>query len=95
MDLVELITRCQAEDVEATKALEAKQRAILSGLLSFETGTNLYTEAYGLPSLRASAQGHQQRGGQEIPGTFAASSAAPVRPPSSQEVLKAESAWLE
>ena len=95
VDLVELITRCQAEDVEATKALEAKQRAILSGLLSFETGTNLYTEAYGLPSLRASAQGHQQRGGQEIPGTFAASSAAPVRPPSSQEVLKAESAWLE
>ena len=70
--ITDVITRCQAEDVEATKAVEAKKRAILSGLLSFETGTNLYTEAYGLPSLRASAQGHQQRGGQEIPGTFAA-----------------------
>ena len=46
VDLVELITRCQARDVEATKAPKPKQRAILCGLLSFETATNLYTEAY-------------------------------------------------
>ena len=87
VDLVELITRCQARDVEATKAPKPKQRAILCGLLQTSTQRPTFSAC-----KRA---GTSAKGGQEIPGTFAASSAAPVGPPSSQEVLKAESAWLE
>ena len=33
-------------DPEAVQALEAKQRAVLTGLLSFETSLELYTQAY-------------------------------------------------
>lgn len=48
VELFELITRYQANggDPEAVQALEAKQRAVLAGLLSFETSLELYTEAY-------------------------------------------------
>ena len=45
VELVELITRYQG-DPEAARALEAKQRAVLAGLLSFEKALELYTEAY-------------------------------------------------
>lgn len=48
VELVELITQHQADggDPEATQALESQQRAILAGLVNFESAVELYTESY-------------------------------------------------
>lgn len=48
VELVELIGRHQADggDPEATHALESQQRAILAGLVNFESAVELYTESY-------------------------------------------------
>ena len=85
VELVEQISRYQGDggDPEAAQALEAKQRAVLAGLLSFEKALELYTEAY-LLCVKACKDIHKDEISKLL--GLATGGAPPFEPPGAEKI---------